>query len=322
MKWYVDLCRKWLDFGVDGFKEDLFGYQKYVLRDDKLDAVNEALLDRGVMLMGRNGYAGSAMELHRIEDFNYDQPQDRGPINCLSLAYSGFSYCYPDVSGGTISQKEWGSGGKAAGTNPTETRMKKYLMRNVQFASVTPSMAMGYGPWNTKDEQVERVALQAAKLHDRLQPYIFSAAVDAHRTGFPHTMTPLPLAFPDDAEVYKLENTTRRGYQWMLGPSLLAVPLYGDDYDTAEARDVYLPAGRWMDFDTGKVFDGPTTLKGFALPVGKTPLFVGGKGVLVTRIGTGDALQAEVYPVAPDGSAYRFTYPDGKIGHDDHHASG
>jgi hypothetical protein len=33
--WYIGLCQKWLDFGVDGFKEDLFGYSKYVLRDDK-----------------------------------------------------------------------------------------------------------------------------------------------------------------------------------------------------------------------------------------------------------------------------------------------
>lgn len=312
VRWYVGLCEKWLDFGVDGFKEDLFGYHKYTLRDDKLDAVNAALIDRGAMLMGRNGYAGSAMQLHRIEDFNYDQPQDRGPINCLSLAYSGFSYCYPDVSGGTISQREWGGGGKAAGASPTERRMKRYLMRNVQFASVTPSMAMGYGPWNAKDGQVEQVALGAAKLHDRLQPYIHSAAVDAYRTGYPHTMTPLPIAFPNDPEVYGLENAKRRGYQWMLGPSLLATPLYGDDYDTADTRDVYLPSGTWMDFDTGKIYQGPTTLRGFALPVGKTPLFVGGKGVLVTRVNSTDSLQAEVYPVAPDGSAYRFTHPDGK----------
>ena len=35
--WYIGLCQKWLDYGVDGFKEDLFGYGKYDLRDDKLD---------------------------------------------------------------------------------------------------------------------------------------------------------------------------------------------------------------------------------------------------------------------------------------------
>jgi alpha-glucosidase (family GH31 glycosyl hydrolase) len=25
VQWYVDLCRRWLDSGVDGFKEDLYG---------------------------------------------------------------------------------------------------------------------------------------------------------------------------------------------------------------------------------------------------------------------------------------------------------
>ena len=84
-------------------------------------------------------------------------------------------------------------------------------------------------------------------------PYIYSAAVTTHRTGFPYTMTPLPLAFPHDPAVYELENTTRRGYQWLIGDALMAIPLYGDDYATAGARDVYLPRGRWIDYDTGEV---------------------------------------------------------------------
>ena len=56
-----------------------------------------------------------------------------------------------------------------------------------------------------------------------------------------------------------------RGYEWLLGPSLLACPLYGDDYWQTETRDVYLPAGPWMDFDTGELHQGPKLLKAFAL---------------------------------------------------------
>jgi len=125
-------------------------------------------------------------------------------------------------------------------------------------------------------------------------------------------MTPLPLAFPDDPQVYGRENTTVRGYQWMVGPSLLACPLYGNDYATATTREVYLPAGRWMDYDTGEVYTGPKLLKNFALPVGKTPLFVGGKGVLVLRELPGKSLKAAVYPIASAGSSYRFTHRDGR----------
>jgi hypothetical protein len=184
------------------------------------------------------------------------------------------------------------------------------MMRVAQFDSVNPSMAVGMGPWNFGSAQVEQVMLAAAQLHARLHPYIYSAAMDAYETGFPWTMAPLPLAFPNDQQVYGRENTAVRGYQWMFGPSLLACPLYGNDYATATARDVYLPAGKWMDYDTGEIHVGPKLLKDFALPVGKTPLFVGGKGVLVLRDLKDNSLRAAVYPIA-NNSIYRFTHKDG-----------
>jgi alpha-glucosidase (family GH31 glycosyl hydrolase) len=304
VRWYAGLCQKWLDFGVDGFKEDLFGYGKYTLRDDKLDPVNAALMERGVYVMGRNGYLGSPMDLQRFEDFNMDQNQDRGPLNGLAFAYSGFPYVYPDIVGGTFGENHR----RPPLTSPVT---RAYMMRNAQYASVNPSMSMGMGPWNFGSEQVERVMLEAAQLHGRLQPYIFSAAMDAFETGFPWTLAPLPLLWPDDPAVYKLENAKRRGYQWMLGPSLLACPLYGDDYATAETRDVYLPAGRWMDYATGEIYEGPRTLKGFPLPPGKAPLFVGGQGILVERALGRDQLTAVVYPVCARGTQYRFTHRDG-----------
>ena len=304
VRWYVGLCRKWLDYGVDGFKEDLFGYGKYRLRDDKLDPVNAALMEQGVYVMGRNGYLGSPMDLHRFEDFNHDQWQDRGPLNGLAFAYSGFAYVYPDIIGGTF-----GEGRKMPAW--TDPRLQAYIMRSAQYDSVNPAMAMGIGPWEFHSPQVERVMLQAAQLHARLHPYIYSAAVDAFETGFPCTLTPLPLLWPQDPEVYKLENAQRRGYEWMLGPSLLAVPLYGDDYATADSRDVYLPPGKWLDYDTGTVYTGPKTLTHFPLPPGKTPLFVGGKAVLVVRNLQAKRLEAVVYPIAGQGSTYRFTGSDG-----------
>jgi hypothetical protein len=285
--WYIGLCQKWIDYGVDGFKEDLFGYSKHILRDDKLDTVNAKLMDKGWFVMGRNGYHGSAMDLHRYEDFNYNQPQDRGPINGLAFAYSGFPYVYPDIIGGTQIK-----------TFPKadDPILRRYLMRYAQYAAVNPSMSVGYGPWNTKDPQTEKVVLEAAKLHARLHPYIYSAAVDASVDGFPHPHAPLPLVFPDDKNVYGRENNITRGYQWMIGPSLMATPLYGDDYATATTRDVYLPEGTWIDYDTGESYQGPKLLKSFALPVEKTPLFVGGTGVVIEK--EADALHARVYPVA------------------------
>lgn len=303
VNWYIGLCRKWLDYGVDGFKEDLFTYKVANMREGNIDKVNEQLMDKGVFVMGRNGYLGSAMDTHRIEDFNFDQNQDRGPINSLAFAYSGFPYVYPDITGGTF-----GEARKMPALN--DPRLQTYMMRVAQFDSVHPSMAVGMGPWNFGSAQVEKVMLQAAQLHAALHPYIYSAAVDAWETGFPWSMAPLPLVFPDDPRVYNRENTAVRGYQWMLGSSLLACPLYGNDYATATTRDVYLPAGRWMDYDTGTIYQGPRLLQSFELPAGKTPLFVGGQGVVVMRDLPGRALSAVVYPVADRGSRYRFTHRD------------
>ena len=126
VKWYVGLCRKWLDVGVDGFKEDLFGFGPGRMRDGNIDVVNRVLMDKGVYIMGRNNVIGSACDTHRIEDFNFDQVQDRGPINCLAFSYSGFSYAYPDITGGTF--------GEQRKMPPLDSgRMQKYMMRVAQF---------------------------------------------------------------------------------------------------------------------------------------------------------------------------------------------
>jgi alpha-glucosidase (family GH31 glycosyl hydrolase) len=251
--------------------------------------------------MGRNGYIGSPMDLHRYNDFNYPEDQDRGPVNGLSFAYSGFPYVYPDVVGGTRLGKI--EGGKK------KDKAKVYLMRGAKYAAVNPSMSFGYGPWNLNDEQVLAVCRDAAQLHARLHPYIYSAVVKTHLTGFPYSMTPLPLAYPSDSTTYHRENAEVRGYQWLLGEALLATPLYGNDYGESNTRDVYLPAGKWIDYDSGKVYEGQTLLRNFNMPVDKTPLFVGGTGLVIEKID--GKLKARIYPVGFKGQTV-FYSQDGK----------
>jgi len=288
--WYTGLCDRW---GVDGFKEDIFGYGKYLLRDDKLNPVNEALMDKGYLIMIRNNYLGSPGSMHRIEDFNYDQDQDRGAINTLIYPYCGLPFSYPDIIGGLF-----------GGTNfdgEVSTRIKRYMMRNAMWASVHPTMSVGKGPWHFKDPQVDSVILKAANLHDRLHPYIYSQAIRFYRDGFPWSMVPLPIVFPDDPAVHGRENNVDRGYQWMIGDALLATPLYGEDYETATSRNVYLPVGKWMDYETGTAYKGPVMLSNFELPPEKTPLFVGGTGIVVEK--SPDGLKARIYPVSRNVSS-------------------
>jgi len=297
--WYVDLCDRW---GVDGFKEDIYGYGRYPLRDDKLNPVNEALKEKGYLIMLRNNYLGSAGSMHRIEDFNYDQDQDRGAINTLIYPYCGLPFSYPDIIGGLF-----------GGTNfdgEVSLRIKQYMMRNAMWASVHPTMAMGKGPWHFKDQQVDSVILKAARLHERLHPYIYSQAIRFYHDGFPWSMAPLPLVFPNDPNVHGRENNVDRGYQWMIGDALLATPLYGEDYETATTRNVYLPEGKWIDYETGKLYKGPVLLENFELALEKAPLFVGGTGIVVEK--ESNVLKARIYQVTQSASTV-FYGQDGEL---------
>lgn len=298
LDWYMALVKRWQDYGIDGFKEDFYGYGKYDLRDDKVDPTNDRLMAEHQLVIERNGYLSSNGDLHRINDFNYDQNQDRGPVNALAFAYSGFPLVYPDIVGGTFGESHF-----AVDRTPA---MERYMMRNAQWASLHSSMGMGEPPWSFSTP-VASVMLAAAQLHGRLAPYLFSNARRFAADGYPWTMTPLPVAFPDDAGAYGRENATDHGYEWMIGDALLATPLYGQDYATANTRDVYLPEGQWMDFDTGKLYAGRQTLKNFALPPGKTPLFVGGSGVTIENLD--GVAKVCVYPVARSATAM-LTLPD------------
>ncbi|MEZ6191438.1 MAG: glycoside hydrolase family 31 protein [Phycisphaerales bacterium] len=305
VRWYLDLCDRWSEYGVDGFKEDLYGYGNYDLPDDRLDPVNNLMMERGIYLMGRNGYLTPPGDIQRFNDFNFNHNQDRGPINGLCLAYCGMFNVYPDIVGGT------GLATNKFSDVPIET-LKTYFMHYAQYASAYPSMSFGYGPWNFDDPQVDRVCLEAANLHARLQPYFYSSAIDSWKTGFPHTMCPLPLLWPDEPGVYEMENNKRRSYQWMLGDSLLATPIYGEDFATATTRNVFIPPGRWMDYETGEVYAGPRVLNDFPLPLGKAPLFVGGKGIIALLDDVDGSMHASVYPVAESGTAWAFNWPDGE----------
>jgi alpha-glucosidase (family GH31 glycosyl hydrolase) len=296
--WYLSLVKKWQDYGVSGWKEDYYGYDpKLGLRDDKIDPVNNRLMPQKQLIIERNGYLSSNGDLHRINDFNFDQNQDRGPVNALAFAYSGFPYVYPDIVGGTFGEKRF-----ATSRTP---KMETYMQRNAMWAAMHASMGMGEPPW-AFSAPTAAIMLKAAKLHERIAPYLFSNARRSFADGFPWTMTPLPVAFPDDANVHGRENATTRGYEWLIGDSMLATPLYGNDYDTTNTRNVYLPAGNWMDYETGKLYPGNQTLKDFSLPADKAPLFIGGSGVTLEQ--QQGKLYLCVYPVAKSSSA-KLTLP-------------
>jgi alpha-glucosidase (family GH31 glycosyl hydrolase) len=104
------------------------------------------------------------------------------------------------------------------------------------------------------------------RLRYRLIPYLYSLAHLAHRYGDP-LVPPLPLVYPDDPNVRQMADEKLLGHDVLVA----TVTAYG-----TTARDVYLPAGTWIDFHTNAcvrstgewVRDVPTRIAGlFSVPV-------------------------------------------------------
>ncbi len=299
--WYVEQMRAW---GVDGFKEDTMLYEPDLHVDGNWNALQAALHEDGNLMMVRNAAYSVPGDIVRINDTIYGtgdvyhEDPDRMPVNLLNIAASGAANISPDIIGGT------------PGPSMSDPAYMSYFMRNAQFNAMAPVMTFGKGPWELGRADYAESAKDLALWHDALHPYVYDAVLDGNETGFPYAMTPLPIAYPDDANTYGLVNDETRQYEWMFGESLLATPVFGADFETAQARDVYLPAGKWIDYETGAVFTGPRTLDDYAIGTDRVPAFVGGKGVLVTRdrddSGELTGMTAEVYPIAT-GSRYEWT---------------
>jgi alpha-glucosidase len=117
-------------------------------------------------------------------------------------------------------------------------------------------------PWQFGPE-VEAICRHYLQLRYRLLPYIYTAAYEACTRGIP-MMRPLVLAFPNDPGVVNLSD------QYLFGPDLLVAPVLDEG---ATERDIYLPAGVWIDFWTDTVHEGPCSLT-VSAPLDMLPLFV------------------------------------------------
>jgi alpha-glucosidase (family GH31 glycosyl hydrolase) len=109
-------------------------------------------------------------------------------------------------------------------------------------------------------------------LRYRLLPYLYTHALLNYRTGMP-VCRPMLLAFPGDATC----NADQWPYQYLFGSELLVVPVCAD----VTTLPIYLPAGgRWMDWWTGRVYEGGQVINHDVSDVNVLPLFLREGGVL------------------------------------------
>jgi alpha-glucosidase (family GH31 glycosyl hydrolase) len=100
------------------------------------------------------------------------------------------------------------------------------------------------------------------RLRTQLIPYLYSYAWRAHEQSLP-ILRPLYLEYPDLEEAY------RHAHEYFFGRELLVAPVL----DPSGNQTVYLPPGSWVDFFSGRRYQGGLT---FTAPyaVDETPVFV------------------------------------------------
>ncbi|WP_182113196.1 MULTISPECIES: TIM-barrel domain-containing protein [unclassified Actinotalea] len=143
------------------------------------------------------------------------------------------------------------------------------FLRWMQYGALTPFFrnhsAMGNVDqyvWAFGDVVLAGVR-EAIRLRYRLLPYLYSAFVVASETGAP-VQRPLVLDHQDDAVVRDVDD------QYLLGPHLLVAPVVEPG---TTHRQVYLPAGEWVDWHTGERHVGPRFVVA-QTPMERIPLYV------------------------------------------------
>ena len=147
-------------------------------------------------------------------------------------------------------------------------------------------------PWAFGPE-AEAATKKAIELRYRLIPTLYTLADETTRTGAP-MMRPMLLEYPNDPKTADMRD------QWLMGARLLVAPVL----DKGGQRDVYLPGGKWFDFNTGTATEGNQTLSVTA-PLDVIPMYARAGSILPlgpimqsTMLGKPDPLEVRVYPGA------------------------
>ncbi len=110
---------------------------------------------------------------------------------------------------------------------------------------------------------------ELVNLRMSLLPYFYSSFYRYRYEGLPPTRA-LPIEFPEDAAVRKIEDA------YLFGDAILVAPILGN----GASREVYFPARcDWIDFRTNRRYKGGRTYRIKAEP-GQTPIFVRNNTIL------------------------------------------
>ncbi|MBP8304146.1 MAG: alpha-xylosidase [Phycisphaerae bacterium] len=248
--WYQDKLAGLLRMGVGAIKVDFgeaaphaglyasgrtgfYEHNLYPLRYNKAVAEVTQRVTGEDIIWARSAWAGSQRyPLH----WGGDSESTNGGMAAqirggLSFGLCGFSFWSHDV-GGFISRA-------------SDDLYLRWLAFGVLTSHTRCHGTSPKEPWEYGQAVMDRFRT-IVELKYRLMPYIYAQAKDSSQRGLP-MLRALFLEYPEDPGSWRVDD------EYLFGSSILVAPLLED---RATARDVYLPSGTWIDYQTGKTFTG------------------------------------------------------------------
>ena len=310
--WYQGKLRDLLKLGVGAIKVDFgegapltgqyhsgmsgwYEHNLYPLRYNKAVAEVTKEVTGENVIWARSAWAGSQRyPLHWGGDAeNTDSAMAAELRGGLSFGLSGFTYWSHDV-GGFVQ------------------RAPRDLYRRWMAWGVLTSHTRAHGapprePWEY-DAALNEDFQRALGLRYSLMPYIYAQAKDSSTRGFP-MIRPLFFEYPRDPGSWNIDD------EYMFGSDLLVAPMF----ESGAQRKVYLPPGKWIDYQSGRVYDGARWEE---IAAGQIPVVLLVKNHTVlphikvaqsTSAMDWDNVELRVFSTDPSPVTGLFTRPDGDL---------
>ena len=251
VKWYQDKLAGLLNIGVSAIKVDFgeaaplngiyasgksgwYDHNLYPVRYDMaVSEITKKLHNENIM-WARAAWAGSQRyPLHWGGDAATTNTGLLGTLRAgLSFGLSGFSFWSHDMGGFVKATPE------------------DLYCRWIPFGFLT-SHTRAHGapptePWLYDSKRVQDVFRKSAEMKYRLMPYVYAQAKECTEKGLP-MLRALFVEFPDDPGAWKVDD------EYLFGSQILVAPLLESGMT---GRTVYLPEGKWIDYQTEKVYEG------------------------------------------------------------------
>lgn len=249
VKWYQAKLKHLMDQGVAVFKVDFgeaapaegiyhsgrtgfYEHNLYPLRYNKAVAELTQREKGYTLIWARSTWAGSQRyPLH----WGGDAATTNGAMSAtlrggLSLGLCGFSFWSHDV-GGFV-------------TKSPEELYKRWTPFGMLTSHVRSHGEPPTEPWLYSEDFLKSFR-NADNMRYELMPYIYAQAKESSEKGLP-MMRALFVEYPQDPGSWLIDN------EYLFGSDMLVAPLF----EEVTERDVYLPPGQWVDYQTKKVYNG------------------------------------------------------------------